>query len=85
MTELKTRITGHSSLSGHASFSGPLRQPRKLKGSMLVDAFTVEVEKIPIHSDGPIELALDDEVVTVKRLTVAARRHASRAGRHGRT
>jgi translocation and assembly module TamB len=72
MAELKTRITGHSSLNGHASLSGPLRQPRNLKGSMVIDAFTVELDKIPIHSDGPIELALDDQVVSVKRLTMTA-------------
>jgi translocation and assembly module TamB len=72
LAELKTRITGHSSLNGHASISGPLREPRKLQGSMVIDAFTVELEKIPIHSDGPIELALDDQVVSVKRLTLTA-------------
>ncbi len=70
MTELKTSITGHSALNGQANFSGPLRQPRMLKGSMLIEAFTVELQKIPIHSDGPIELTLDDEVISVKRLTV---------------
>ena len=72
LAELKTRITGHSSLNGHAGISGPLREPRKLQGSMVIDAFTVELEKIPIHSDGPIELALDDQVVSVKRLTLTA-------------
>ena len=69
---LKTRITRHSALGGHASISGPLREPRTLKGSMVIDAFTVEMEKIAIHSDGPVELALDDEVVSVKRLTLVA-------------
>lgn len=70
--ELKARITGHSALGGHASISGPLREPRTLKGSMVIDAFTVEMERIRIHSDGPIELALDDEVVSVNRLSLAA-------------
>ena len=70
--ELKGRITSHSALAGHASISGPLRTPRALKGTILVDAFSVEVEKISIHSDGPIELALADEVVSVQRLMVAA-------------
>ena len=70
--ELKSHITGHSVLAGHANLTGPLRRPRTLKGAMVVDAFTVEVEKIPIHSDGPIELALADQVVTVQRLTMTA-------------
>ncbi len=72
MAELKTRITGQSSLNGRASIGGPLREPRKLQGSMVIDAFTVELEKIPIHSDGPVELALNDQVVSVKRLTLTA-------------
>ena len=72
MAELKTRITGHSSLNGYASISGPLRNPRAMKGTLQVDSFSVELEKIPISSDGPIELALDDGVLSVKRLTLAA-------------
>jgi translocation and assembly module TamB len=70
--ELKGRITSHSSLAGRASISGPLRTPRALKGTIQVDAFSVEVEKIPIHSDGPIELTLADEVFSLQRLTLAA-------------
>jgi translocation and assembly module TamB len=72
MAELKTRITGHSSLNGYANISGPLRNPRAMKGTLQVDSFSVELEKIPISSDGPIELALDDGVLSVKRLTLAA-------------
>ena len=34
-------------MDGHAGISGPLRAPRALQGTMLVDAFTVKVEKIP--------------------------------------
>ena len=72
LAELKTSITGHSTLSGKASISGPLRRPRALKGAMLIDGFTVELANIPIHTDGPIELGLEDEVVSVKRLAVMA-------------
>ena len=70
--ELKTRITGHSSLDGYANIQGPLRNPRAFKGTLQIDSFSVELEKIPIRSDGPIELALDDGVVSVKRLTMSA-------------
>jgi translocation and assembly module TamB len=72
VAELKTRITGHSSLNGQASISGPLRNPRAFRGTMKIDSFSVELERIPISSDGPIELALDDGVVSVKRLTLTA-------------
>jgi len=70
--ELKTRITGHSSLEGYANIQGPLRNPRAFKGTLEIDSFSVELERIPIRSDGPIELALDDGVVSVKRLTMSA-------------
>ncbi len=69
---LKTQITKPSHLSGHAEISGPLRQPRLLGGSMTIDAFSVELEKIAIQSEGPVELSLADEVVTMKRLTLSS-------------
>jgi translocation and assembly module TamB len=69
---LKTQITKPSNLSGHAEIRGPLRRPRSLGGSMVVDAFAVELERIAIHSDGPVELSLADAVVTMKRLTLAS-------------
>ena len=72
MAELKTHITGHSSLNGYASIKGPLRDPRALNGTLQVESFSVELEKIPIRSDGPIELSLDNGLVSVKRLTMAA-------------
>jgi translocation and assembly module TamB len=66
--ELRTHVTGHSSLNGRANVSGPLRQPRLIKGSIEVESFSVELERIGIQSDGPIELALDDGVIAVKKL-----------------
>jgi translocation and assembly module TamB len=71
-TALKTQITKPSSLSGHAEISGPLREPRSLNGSMLIDAFAVELQHIPIQTDGPVELSLADDVVTMKRLTLTS-------------
>jgi translocation and assembly module TamB len=69
---IKGRITGHSALAGHGSISGPLRRPSALKGTLQADSFAVTVEKIPIHSDGPMQLTLADNVVSIQRLTVAA-------------
>ncbi len=68
--EFKTSVTGHSSLNGRASLSGPLRQPRALKGSMHVDAFSVELEHVGIHTEGPFELTLADQVVTLQRFAL---------------
>lgn len=69
---LKTQITKPSNLSGRGEINGPLRKPRSLSGSMLVDAFAVELQKIPIQTDGPVELSLADQVITLKRLTLAS-------------
>ena len=67
---LKTHITGHSSLSGRANLSGPLRRPTALTGSAVLDAFSVELEHIGIQSDGPAEMALANEVLTLKHLAL---------------
>lgn len=64
--ELRGRITGHSSMEGEARLSGPLREPRKLNATLRIDAFNVEVQKVSIASDGPIQLAMRDQVITVE-------------------
>jgi translocation and assembly module TamB len=69
---LKTRITKSSDLTGKASISGPLRRPRALQGSMHVDAFTVELDRIAINSDGPIEVSLTDQVLSMKQVSLKA-------------
>ena len=70
--EVKGRITGHSSMAGQATLSGPLKQPRLLNGDFKIDEFKVEVEKVPIASDGPIELRLANEVVSVQRCALVS-------------
>ena len=69
-TEVRGKITGHSSMAGQATLTGPLKQPRLLNGDFKIDEFRVEVEKVAIASDGPVELRLADGVVTVQRATV---------------
>ncbi len=71
-TEVKGRITGHSSMAGHATLNGPLKQPHLLNGDFRIDAFSVEVEKVPIASDGPIELRLANQVVSVQRCSLTS-------------
>ena len=68
MAELRTRVTGHSSLNGRATLSGPIKEPRLVKGTIEVESFSVELERIGIQSDGPIELTLDNGVIAVKRM-----------------
>ena len=70
--EVRQRVTHHASLAGHAELSGPLKQPRLLNGKFHLDQFAVEVDKVAITSDGPVEFAMANEVVTVQRCTLAS-------------
>jgi len=70
--EVKGRITGHSSMAGQATLMGPLKQPKLLSGDFKINEFKVEVEKVPIASDGSIELQLADEVVSVQRCALVS-------------
>jgi len=65
--EIKGKITGHSSMAGQAALDGPLKQLKLLKGEFKINEFKVEVQKVPIASDGPIELHLANGVVSVQR------------------
>jgi translocation and assembly module TamB len=67
---LKTHITGHSSLSGRANLTGPLRRPAALTGSAVLDAFSVELEHIGIQTDGPAEMEMANEVLTLKHFAL---------------
>lgn len=69
---IRGKITGHSAIAGQAHLTGPLRQPRHLNGSLKIDAFKVEVERIPLASDGPIELTLRDQVISAQRCALVA-------------
>ena len=69
-TEVRGHITNHSSLAGSAAISGPLRRPAQLSGSMKVQEFSVEVEEIPISTEGPIELRLANGMVTVDQMAI---------------
>ncbi len=71
-TEVKGRITGHSSMAGQATFSGPLKQPRLLSGDFKINEFKVEVEKVPIASDGPVEIRLANGVVAVQKCALVS-------------
>jgi translocation and assembly module TamB len=66
-SEIKGRLTGHSAIAGAAHVTGPLRQPKALTGYLKVDAFHAEIEKIAIQSNGPLEVALANQTVSVKQ------------------
>ena len=70
--EIRGRITGHSSMAGQATLSGPLKKPERLSGDFKIDAFKVEVEKVPIASDGPLEVRLTNGVASVQSCTLVS-------------
>ncbi len=69
---VRSDVTQHASLDGQAELSGPFKQPRLLRGSLHIQQFSVEVEHIALKSDGPIELTLADEVISVQRFTLTS-------------
>ena len=70
--ELRGRITGHSSMAGQATVTGPLKQPQLLSGDLMINQFKVEVEKVAIASDGPIKLRLSKGVVSIERFALVS-------------
>ncbi len=70
--KMRQRITRHASLAGHAELTGPLKAPRLLNGKFTIYQFAVEVEKIAITSDGPVELTLANQSVTVQRCVLVS-------------
>ena len=70
--EVRQRVTHHASLAGHAELTGPLKQPRLLNGKFNLDQFAVEVEKVAITSDGPVQLVMANQVVTLQRCTLVS-------------
>jgi translocation and assembly module TamB len=69
---MRNEVTRQASLDGEGQLTGPLKQPHLLHASLTIQQFSVEVEHIPIKSDGPIELSLANEIVTVQRCAMTS-------------
>ena len=68
---LGTRVTGHSAADGKVDISGPLRDYRSLRVTGTVTAITVEIEKVRLQNQGPIQFSLDQQVFTLARFHVS--------------
>lgn len=78
---MRSHVTRQASLDGEAYLSGPLKQPRLLQGDLKIQQFSVEIDHVPVRSDGPVEWTLGHGVVTVQRCTMASRdTHLTLAG-----
>jgi translocation and assembly module TamB len=69
---MRSEVTRQASLDGEAELSGPFKQPRLLHGSLHVKQFSVDVEHIPVKSDGPIELTFANEMISVERCAMSS-------------
>ncbi len=64
---VRNLVTRQVSLDGHAQLDGPLKQPRLLHGALEVQQFSAEVQHVPVHSDGPVQLSFANETVAIQR------------------
>jgi translocation and assembly module TamB len=62
------KITAQSPVDGTLQVRGPLRTPRELKASAELQAFSVEVDRVPVQSVGPVRLEIADQVLLVENL-----------------
>ncbi len=69
---LRADVTRQASLDGQAEISGPFKNPELLQGRLHIDQFSVEVEHIGVKSDGPVELTLADEIISVQHFTLVS-------------
>ncbi|HEY1730438.1 MAG TPA: translocation/assembly module TamB domain-containing protein [Terriglobales bacterium] len=67
---VRNDVTQHAALDGEADVSGPFKKPELLQGGLHIQQFTVEVQHIALKSEGPIELTLADETLSVQRCTL---------------
>ncbi len=69
---MRTQVTRQASLDGQAQLEGPLRQPRLLRGTVSIQQFSVEVQHIPVKSDGPVQLSFADEVLSIQHCAISS-------------
>ena len=70
---MRSHVTRRASLDGHAYLTGPLKQPQFLQGDVKIQQFSVEIDHIPVKSEGEVELRLANQVVTVQHFTMVSR------------
>ncbi|HEY1809483.1 MAG TPA: translocation/assembly module TamB domain-containing protein [Acidobacteriaceae bacterium] len=63
-------IQGSSSIAGVANISGPLKQPKQLSGDLRLSEVSVNLEGVPIHTDGPLHAILRNGIFTMDPLHV---------------
>ena len=70
--EIKGRLTAHSAIAGRMHLVGPFRNPEALTGGLTVDNFHAEFDKVAVQSEGPLEIALADGAIDIKRFAMSS-------------
>jgi translocation and assembly module TamB len=63
-------IDATSSLEGKITMSGPLKQLSAIRADADLKAFTATINRLPIHSAGPVEVSLRDGKVQLKQVHI---------------
>jgi len=67
---LRSHITGHSSVAGNLVLDGPLRDPDQLKITGNLAELNVEVERIKLHNDGPLQFSLSNSSLNINSFRI---------------
>lgn len=63
----RAHLTGHSSLDGTLTLSGPLKSPRLLTVTGNIPTFSANVENVHVQNDGPVRFTIANEVLKVEQ------------------
>jgi translocation and assembly module TamB len=67
---LHGHATGHSAVAGNLLLEGPLRRPEQLGVAGNLTGLSADVERVKLHSDGPIRFAVSNRIVKIETLHI---------------
>jgi translocation and assembly module TamB len=70
-TYVTRHVTGHSSVEGDVSISGPLRQPALWQAEGNLTQASADIENIKLHNDGPIRFRVANRQLAIEQFHLA--------------
>jgi translocation and assembly module TamB len=70
---LPGKTTGHSKLAGTIRLHGPLRSPRDLSVTGILDSVDVEIAHVSLHNEEPVRFDIADQVLRVENMHLAGK------------
>jgi translocation and assembly module TamB len=68
---LPLRTAGHSEMAGTIQLAGALRSPRDFTLAANLDRISADFERIELHNDGPVRLAIAQHTLSIEQLRLA--------------